>query len=385
MEEILQQIEEKIDYLEKCLNTIENIDANGPEAPLAKVIEAQMDDTKREIIELLDSLEDSNTDGGPGSGNWGHVGVLGVRGGSAPGGGLGFRSVDNRKKAKPYTSQAKERDSVNNNLKKFAPDKQGNFKNKTQQQMYDQAVRKSQKINMGKKTARAINTLDPNASKNAIADGLTKKGGYTGTKHGVKVQTNAKGNEKGFQYGTQQNSTPPDTKNNSNPAPKVKKAPRTPKTPNTPPQQNATNPTPTPAQNNNANQSNTQSNQQNAQNNGQDYKTTQRPTNQTYVDLQNAKTDAEKQQIIQNAIKGKQLSTTDPTFHSQSRNHNKNQVLVNELGLDGKATVVDSATFDKIASANKSPYGVIYRGAAKNKLPEAVDTDYNKMGGLAYA
>lgn len=47
----------------------------------------------------LDSKEAPRKDGGPGSGHWGHVGVPGVRGGSAPGGGNAYRIENDRFKA----------------------------------------------------------------------------------------------------------------------------------------------------------------------------------------------------------------------------------------------------------------------------------------------
>lgn len=58
--------------------------------------------------------EESNTDGGPGSGNWGHRGVPGMRGGSAPGGGKQNRHViPGSTRAQPaYTSWSKQRDAV---------------------------------------------------------------------------------------------------------------------------------------------------------------------------------------------------------------------------------------------------------------------------------
>lgn len=52
----------------------------------------------------LDSLDDWNLDGGPGSGNWGHAGRMGLRGGSMPGGGVGHRMGSSEK---GFTSKAK--------------------------------------------------------------------------------------------------------------------------------------------------------------------------------------------------------------------------------------------------------------------------------------
>lgn len=49
-----------------------------------------------------------NQDGGPGSGNWGHQSVKGTRGGSAPGGGAGYRRTTHG----VYSSAAKERQEV---------------------------------------------------------------------------------------------------------------------------------------------------------------------------------------------------------------------------------------------------------------------------------
>ena len=57
----------------------------------------------------LDNMDAPRKDGGPGSGNWGHVGRIGLRGGSEPGGGNAYRITKEKVKnpAKKFTSLSK--------------------------------------------------------------------------------------------------------------------------------------------------------------------------------------------------------------------------------------------------------------------------------------
>ena len=53
----------------------------------------------------LDEIDDvPREDGGPGSGHWWHVGVPGIRGGSAPGGGSAFRIANGMKRVRAGTA-----------------------------------------------------------------------------------------------------------------------------------------------------------------------------------------------------------------------------------------------------------------------------------------
>ena len=56
-------------------------------------------------LTLLEDCINGRSDGGPGSGNWGHVGRPGIKGGSGAGGGIPYRY--NTKQANVYTSEAK--------------------------------------------------------------------------------------------------------------------------------------------------------------------------------------------------------------------------------------------------------------------------------------
>ena len=66
-------------------------------------------------------LDERRNDGGPGSGNWGHVGIPNYHGGSMPGGGLAFRFNKNYKVKDPrkkYTSLSKKQQKWKKDLAK---------------------------------------------------------------------------------------------------------------------------------------------------------------------------------------------------------------------------------------------------------------------------
>lgn len=113
-------------------------------------------------------------DGGAGSGNWGHVGVLGYKGGSAKGGGGAFRiekttysKKERKEKIKEYTSQAKMRVETLANMKSKNPN------------IRERATKNSKRFNMNQKSVKTLSKFNPNASKEILAD--TKGKGRTVT------------------------------------------------------------------------------------------------------------------------------------------------------------------------------------------------------------
>lgn len=115
-------------------------------------------------------LRRMRSDGGPGSGNWGHVGRPGKLGGSEKGGGRGFRMQ--MAVTKQFTSQSKIRNRTKE-ARKSAMEK-GNTK------MAARIEKQMSKINMNIKTAdkkkagksgyQVVNKIDPHASKNILKD-----------------------------------------------------------------------------------------------------------------------------------------------------------------------------------------------------------------------
>ena len=111
---------------------------------------------------------DGRIDGGPGSGHWGHVGVKGQRGGSAPGGGKAFRMEkdwhpkDVRLK---YTSKAKIQQALRDELK--AAKKSGD------PSAIKKVMKRMEKVDMGRKSSArlmATGRFDPKASQNILND-----------------------------------------------------------------------------------------------------------------------------------------------------------------------------------------------------------------------
>ena len=72
--------------------------------------------------ERLDEAEEKRRDGGPGSGNWGHVGRIGLRGGSEPGGGNAYRIENDRKKIGPKAQKYSSRSKIIEGLRKGLKD-----------------------------------------------------------------------------------------------------------------------------------------------------------------------------------------------------------------------------------------------------------------------
>lgn len=91
-----------------------------------KAAQAEIDTACYAIRELINAVKDNRLDGGPGSGNWGHIGIPGHWGGSQKGGGNAFRLAYTSYATKKtnyehvkeeYTSQAKIRDKLREDLR----------------------------------------------------------------------------------------------------------------------------------------------------------------------------------------------------------------------------------------------------------------------------
>jgi len=112
------------------------------------------------------------------SGNWGHAGREGLRGGSSPGGGGAFRMVKGGKQG-GFSSKAK---IQSNARKKMTAAKRGLAKAQASgnaekiakaQAKFDKQKAHNSKINMHRKSIKdlkASGRFDPNASKNILAD-----------------------------------------------------------------------------------------------------------------------------------------------------------------------------------------------------------------------
>lgn len=111
-----------------------------------------------------------NSDGGHGSGNWGHVGVPGERGGSAPGGGLGFRMF--KTTAKKFTSQAKIRKEVKNlyTKAKQSGNKKAIARIEKRMSRVNMNQKSADKRNAGKAGYQVVKKVDPDASRNILRD-----------------------------------------------------------------------------------------------------------------------------------------------------------------------------------------------------------------------
>jgi hypothetical protein len=90
-----------------------------------KAAQAEIDTACYAIRELINAVKDNRLDGGPGSGNWGHIGIPGHWGGSQKGGGNAFRLAYTSYATKKtnyehveeeYTSQAKIRKQLHDDL-----------------------------------------------------------------------------------------------------------------------------------------------------------------------------------------------------------------------------------------------------------------------------
>jgi hypothetical protein len=137
-----------------------------------------MDKEKLEQLEEIRSRYEARLDGSSSSGNWGHVGRPGHKGGSAPGGGGAFRLTYKNERAggKKYTSQAKQRKEAQtaiNDAKsglKDAIDSGDKAAIAREQKRLKRAEKHASKINMNQKTRGSLNNYDPEASKNILAD-----------------------------------------------------------------------------------------------------------------------------------------------------------------------------------------------------------------------
>ena len=137
-----------------------------------------MDKEKLEQLEEIRSRYEARLDGSSSSGNWGHVGRPGKKGGSAPGGGSAFRLTfkKERKNGEMYTSQAKQRKEALGKVSKAKKQlakaqKSGNEKKVAQaEKRLDKANKHASKINTKQKTRASLHNYDPEASKNILKD-----------------------------------------------------------------------------------------------------------------------------------------------------------------------------------------------------------------------
>ena len=142
-------------------------------------MEANLLETIDSIRKRNDALRRTRADGGAGSGNWGHVGRPGKRGGSQKGGGEAFRikkSVTRRKiTTAEYTSQARIRDDTKWQLKKAQNSGNTKLAAKIEKRMskMNMNVKSADVSKRGKKGYQVVNNIDLNASRNILAD---KKG-----------------------------------------------------------------------------------------------------------------------------------------------------------------------------------------------------------------
>ena len=132
-------------------------------------------------FELPEEKPDREDYGTSASGNWGHVGREGLRGGSASGGGSAFRmeKTGNKGDFKGFTSRAKVREEAKSKLKqkretlKKAKASGNQKKIASAQRAFDRQVEHNKHINMTRKSIRTMKRFDPNASRNILAE---KKG-----------------------------------------------------------------------------------------------------------------------------------------------------------------------------------------------------------------
>lgn len=183
-------------------------------------------DMDREMLSMLKKIKERHArrlDGGPGSGNWGHVGVIGQHGGSASGGGAAFRMENkgyNPKtsgggKAKSFWQQRKELSGSNkmvtmshvryvskattqnrlkDNVKKC--EKAGKkFKADVYRKQMDKVEMRQKSV----KTLKKYGEFDPAASKSILADKARSKSASSsvanarGTKEAISKMEKKKG------------------------------------------------------------------------------------------------------------------------------------------------------------------------------------------------
>lgn len=155
------------------------------------------------LLAKVESIRDSHKkrmDGGPGSGNWGHVGRPGERGGSEAGGGNAFRLTSTSKKVSlknKYKSQAKLRDAAKKAHSKAKASGNAKAIARTEKRMsrINMNVKTADKRKAGKAGYKLVKTINKNASRDILAD---KKGrGATARESTV---TKVKGTREGIRY-----------------------------------------------------------------------------------------------------------------------------------------------------------------------------------------
>lgn len=128
-------------------------------------MDKNMEKTIEDIRMKYNVPEEENTDGGEGSGNWGHVGRPGEWGGSMPGGGNAFRLTDTSKGkgAKGiYSSQAK--------LRKAMQDRIAEAKKNAGAAKLKMLQAASKRLNMAQKSIHKIKNYNENASRDILKD-----------------------------------------------------------------------------------------------------------------------------------------------------------------------------------------------------------------------
>lgn len=127
--------------------------------------------TLRKVETIRKSLKRRRReDGGEGSGNWGHVGVPGHKGGSAPGGGRGFRML--KTVSKQYTSQAKVRKEMKEAHSLAMQMRSPKALARAQKRMgkVNMNVKSANAKNAGKKGYQVVRQIDEHASANILKD-----------------------------------------------------------------------------------------------------------------------------------------------------------------------------------------------------------------------
>lgn len=128
---------------------------------------------EKELLRKVETIREDmmrRMDGGSGSGNWGHVGRPGERGGSESGGGLGFRLF--KTSAKKYTSQAKMRDSAKRayGKAKASGNKKAMARIEKRMSRINMNVKSADKSRAGQKGYQVVKKIDKNASQNILSD-----------------------------------------------------------------------------------------------------------------------------------------------------------------------------------------------------------------------
>lgn len=136
-------------------------------------------DMERDLLARVESIRDSHKkrmDGGAGSGNWGHVGRPGERGGSESGGGNAFRLVSTSKGAKEtFKSQAKLRDAAKKAHReaKASGNKRAIARIEKRMSRINMTQKTADKSKAGRAGYSVVKTINKNASRDILAD---KKG-----------------------------------------------------------------------------------------------------------------------------------------------------------------------------------------------------------------